>query len=43
MKRIHQTIKVTANVMLMTLSFSGCALIFGNTSSEDKIEIDFDH
>ena len=39
MKRIHRTIRVAANVMLMTLVFSGCALIFGNTNSEDKIEI----
>ena len=39
MNRIHQTIRISANVMMMTLAFSGCALISGNTNSEDKIEI----
>ena len=39
MKRIHQTIRVTANLMLMTLAFSGCTLIFGNKNSENQFDI----
>ena len=39
MKRIHRTIKVAVNAMLMTLAFSGCALISGDTNSKDEIDI----
>ena len=39
MKRIHQTIMVAANVMLMSLTFSGCVLIYGNMDTKDKIDI----
>ena len=39
MKRIHQTIKVAVNAMLMTLAISGCALISGDTDSKNEIDI----
>ena len=39
MKRIHPIHIVVANVILMTLTLSGCALISGDTESEDKINV----